>query len=148
MKLATKTKKLSNDEVLQLTFLLKKIKNFNDLSKEYEMAKESVANIANSIDLSTQDSIRQIREAKNISNTMKKFLESQKVNVGKRKLAEDSKRAVKRAKIETKNMEKEVNTSLRVLLRRICVPGRVQLTIQIRVHPRGALNLRRSLNSH
>ena len=32
-----------------------------------------------------------------------------------------------------------VNTSLRVLLRRICVPGRVQLTIQIRVHPRGAL---------
>ena len=28
-----------------------------------------------------------------------------------------------------------VNTSLRVLLRRICVPGRVQLTIQIRAHP-------------
>ena len=40
-----------------------------------------------------------------------------------------------------------VNISLRVLLRRICVPGRVQLTIQIRVHPRGALNLRRSSNS-
>ncbi len=116
LELATKTKKLSNDEVLQLMFLSKRIKDFNDLnddqkellSKEYEIAKESVANIANSIDLSTQDSIRQIREAKNISNTMKKFLESQKVNVGKRKLAEDSKRAVKRAKIETKNMEKEL----------------------------------------
>ena len=47
-----------------------------------------------------------------------------------------------------RDFPRRVNTSLRVLLRRICVPGRVQLTIQIRVHPRGALNLRRSLNSH